>query len=273
MCQEAMGDVVAQTRSERVFKISNDPLLAGVNTPQSGENSLKLTKLMELYTNLQQRVFALEATKTTQAQEIVSLKRRVKKFKKKQRSRTHKLKSLHKVGFSARAKSSDEGLGKEDASKQESIIEDLNADKNITLVNDQEMFDADKDLHGEEVVEEQQELNEEEKAKLFMELLEKRRKFFSTKRTEEKRNKPPTKAQQRSLMWKKRNYQIIRAGGRSKNYLVFSYMLKDFDKEDVETLWKLVQAKYGSIRPEEDYDRVLWGDLKVMFVPYVEEEA
>nr|GEY50461.1 hypothetical protein [Tanacetum cinerariifolium] len=47
-CQEAIGDAVAQTRSERVSKISNDPLLAGVNTPQSGEDSLKLTKLMEL---------------------------------------------------------------------------------------------------------------------------------------------------------------------------------------------------------------------------------
>nr|GFD20608.1 hypothetical protein [Tanacetum cinerariifolium] len=35
---------------------------------------------------------------------------------------------------------------------------------------------------------------------------------------------------------KKSYYQLIRAGGKSKNYLVFSYMLKDFDKEDVETL-------------------------------------
>nr|GEV87016.1 hypothetical protein [Tanacetum cinerariifolium] len=49
-CQEAMGDVVAQTRSERVSKISNDPLLTGVNTPLSREDSLKLTELMELIT-------------------------------------------------------------------------------------------------------------------------------------------------------------------------------------------------------------------------------
>nr|GFA04164.1 hypothetical protein [Tanacetum cinerariifolium] len=32
-CQETMVDTVAQTRSERVSKISNDPLLARVNTP------------------------------------------------------------------------------------------------------------------------------------------------------------------------------------------------------------------------------------------------
>nr|GEU30394.1 hypothetical protein [Tanacetum cinerariifolium] len=66
----------------------------------------------------QTRVFTLETTKTTQAHEIVSLKGRVKKLEKKQRSRTHKLKRLYKVGLSARVESSDdEGLGEEDASK------------------------------------------------------------------------------------------------------------------------------------------------------------
>ncbi|GKC27972.1 putative ribonuclease H-like domain-containing protein [Tanacetum coccineum] len=35
---------------------------------------------------------------------------------------------------------------------------------------------------------------------------------------------------------KKINYQIIRADGSSKMYLVFNYMLKSFDKEDLETL-------------------------------------
>ncbi|GJZ66205.1 hypothetical protein Tco_0622901, partial [Tanacetum coccineum] len=33
--QETMGDTIAQTRSENVSKLSNDPLLAGVNTPRS----------------------------------------------------------------------------------------------------------------------------------------------------------------------------------------------------------------------------------------------
>nr|GEX48533.1 hypothetical protein [Tanacetum cinerariifolium] len=56
---------------------------------------------------------------------------------------------------------------------------------------------------------------------------------------------------------KKRYYKIIRADGSSKIYLIFSHMLKDFDREDVETLWKLVKAKYGSTRPEGDYEKVL----------------
>nr|GFA06196.1 hypothetical protein [Tanacetum cinerariifolium] len=48
-CQETMGDTIAQTRSENVSKFSNDSLLAGVNTPQSDEDRLKLKELMELY--------------------------------------------------------------------------------------------------------------------------------------------------------------------------------------------------------------------------------
>ncbi|GKA15722.1 hypothetical protein Tco_0695469 [Tanacetum coccineum] len=36
---------------------------------------------------------------------------------------------------------------------------------------------------------------------------------------------------------------------------------------------KLVKAKHGLTRPEEGYERVLWGDLKVMLEPYVEISA
>ncbi|GJY26494.1 reverse transcriptase domain-containing protein [Tanacetum coccineum] len=68
-------------------------------------------------------------------------------------------------------------------------------------------------------------------------------------------------------------YQIIRADGSSKMYLVFSHMLKSFDREDLETLCKLVKAKHGSIRPKDGYERVLWGDLKTMFDPHVEDQG
>ncbi|GJX57837.1 hypothetical protein Tco_0287734 [Tanacetum coccineum] len=50
-------------------------------------------------------------------------------------------------------------------------------------------------------------------------------------------------------------------------------MLQNIDREDLETLWKLVKAKHGLTRPEEGYERVLWGDLKVMFEPDVESEV
>ncbi|GKA37432.1 hypothetical protein Tco_0723997 [Tanacetum coccineum] len=136
--QDTMGDTIAQTRFENVSKTSNDSLLAGVNTPRSDEDSMKLKELMEFCTKLQQRVLDLENTKTAQAQEITSLKLRVKKLEKKGGSRTHKLKRLYKVGRSARVISSDEAsLGdQEDASKQGRKINDIDKDAEITLVDE-----------------------------------------------------------------------------------------------------------------------------------------
>ncbi|GKB44513.1 hypothetical protein Tco_0889455, partial [Tanacetum coccineum] len=106
--QETMEDTIAQTGFENVSKTSNDSLLAGVNTPRSDKDSLKLKELMELCTNLQNRVIDLEKTKTSQAQEIISLKIGVKRLEKKNRSKTHRLKILYKVGLSARIESSDD---------------------------------------------------------------------------------------------------------------------------------------------------------------------
>ncbi|GJR00240.1 hypothetical protein Tco_0523224 [Tanacetum coccineum] len=96
---------------------------------------------------------------TTQANEIASLKMRVKKLEKKDRSRTHKLKRLYKVGLSARVESSgdEEDLG-EDASKQGRRIHDIDAHEDITLVNDQDdadIFDVNT-LTGDEVLAEQE---------------------------------------------------------------------------------------------------------------------
>ncbi|GJX58315.1 hypothetical protein Tco_0289705 [Tanacetum coccineum] len=47
----------------------------------------------------------------------------------------------------------------------------------------------------------------------------------------------------------------------------------NIDREDMETLWKLVKAKHGNTRPKETYKRVLWGNLKVMFEHDVESEV
>nr|GEX76023.1 hypothetical protein [Tanacetum cinerariifolium] len=90
------GDNVADEalNAENVSQHSNDPL-------HSGEDSIQLKELMKICTNLRKRVFNLETTKTNQAIEIDSLKRRVKKLENKQGSRDHKLKRIYKVGLSA----------------------------------------------------------------------------------------------------------------------------------------------------------------------------
>ncbi|GJU68865.1 putative ribonuclease H-like domain-containing protein [Tanacetum coccineum] len=68
-------------------------------------------------------------------------------------------------------------------------------------------------------------------------------------------------------------YQLIRSDRSSERYSSMIKMLQNIDREDLETLWKLVKAKYGNTRPEEEYERVLWGDLKVMFKPDIKSEV
>ncbi|GJU97689.1 hypothetical protein Tco_1326960 [Tanacetum coccineum] len=404
------------------------------NTLRSDEDRLKLNELMALCTTLQSRVLDFEKTKTTQANEIASLKMRVKKLEKKRSSRTQKLKRLYKVGLTARVESSgdEEDLG-EDASKQGKRINAIDADKDITLVfvagqnenvveevvnaaqvstvattvtittkeitlaqalealklqnlrlarekaekekeanvalteewdDIQAKIDVDYQLVERFQAEEQEELSDAEKATLFQQLLEKRRKHFAAKSAEEKRNKPPTQVQQRKIMctylknmegkkpkdlknksfdsiqkmfdrafkrmntfvdfrtdlvedsskragaeleqestknqkvdedkdtaelqslmefipdeeevaidvvplatkslkivdWKihkegkKSYYQIVRADGKPQMYMIFSQILKSFDREDLEDLYKLVKARYGSTRPVESMD-------------------
>ncbi|GJY71623.1 hypothetical protein Tco_0475326 [Tanacetum coccineum] len=72
---------------------------------------------------------------------------------------------------------------------------------------------------------------------------------------------------------KKSYYQIIRADGKSQMYMIFSQMIKSFDLEDLEDLYKLVKARYGSTRPVESMDSLLWNDIKIMFEPHVEDEV
>nr|GEV85581.1 putative ribonuclease H-like domain-containing protein [Tanacetum cinerariifolium] len=351
-CQEAIGDTISQTRTMYHFIIKGSGL---------GE------------------------TNTTQALEITSFKRRVKKLEKKQRSRTHKLKRLYKFGLTARVDSSEDepNLG-EDATKQWRI-KAINADEDITLVNDQndaddaEMFDV-YDLHGEHVFFEKDDVDNEvndevqkvadevvedtittkliidaaqvnvaeepvkpkkkdqirldEKAALKLQVALKAKKIFdksfkrvntfepisselvkgSSKRVREEIEQERSKKQKvdddkettklKKLMeiipneeevaidaiplavkspkiidWKihkegkKSYYQIIRVDENSKMYIVFYRMLKEFDREDLEDLYSLVKEKYGSIRPVEDLDLLLWGDLNTMFEPHVEYQV
>ncbi|GJS88176.1 hypothetical protein Tco_0770812 [Tanacetum coccineum] len=63
----------------------------------------------------------------------------------------------------------------------------------------------------------------------------------------------------------------MRDDGKSQMYRIFSHMLKNFSREDLEDLYKLVKGKYELRRPVEDLDLLLWGDLKIMFKPHVED--
>ncbi|GJT93584.1 hypothetical protein Tco_1082429 [Tanacetum coccineum] len=116
---------------ENVPTTSNDPLL-------SGEDRLKLTELMDLCTNLQKNVLDLEKANTAQDSEIASLKKKVKKLERRNKSRTSGLKRLRKVGLARRVESFDEAsLGdQEDASKQGRRIADIDDDAEVTLIDE-----------------------------------------------------------------------------------------------------------------------------------------
>ncbi|GJY42169.1 putative ribonuclease H-like domain-containing protein, partial [Tanacetum coccineum] len=131
-CQEAMGGVIAQTRSERSSKHSYDSPLLGGNTPGSDEERIEqddlmdfvpptphdsplsgghtpgsdegrpnINELMAICTNLSNRVLALEQSKTAQDLVIRKLKKKVRKLEKKLRARTPGMK-LFKIGTSKR---------------------------------------------------------------------------------------------------------------------------------------------------------------------------
>ncbi|GJQ90151.1 putative ribonuclease H-like domain-containing protein [Tanacetum coccineum] len=97
-------------------------------------------------------------TKSNQALEIESLKRRVKSLEKRRKSRTSRLKRLRKVGLASRVESSnDVSLGaQEDASKQGRKITDLDADAEVTLVDETQEINDDNLMFDTGVLEEQE---------------------------------------------------------------------------------------------------------------------
>ncbi|GKA90698.1 hypothetical protein Tco_0812568, partial [Tanacetum coccineum] len=126
--------------------------------PQSGEDSMQLSELMNLCTSLQEKVLDLEKAKTAQAKEIASLKKRVKQLEKRRKLRTPGLKRLRKIGSTSRVESSnDVSLGdQEDASKQGRKIKDLDADAEVTLVDETQEMNDDNLMFDTCVLEEQE---------------------------------------------------------------------------------------------------------------------
>nr|GEV73556.1 hypothetical protein [Tanacetum cinerariifolium] len=60
-------------------------------------------------------------------------------------------------------------------------------------------------------------------------------------------------------------YKIIRADRTHKLFLSFITLLKNFDREDLETLWKLVKERFKTIEPKNFSDDFLLNIRKIMF--------
>nr|GEY27385.1 hypothetical protein [Tanacetum cinerariifolium] len=62
-------------------------------------------------------------------------------------------------------------------------------------------------------------------------------------------------------------WKIIRVGGITQAYQIFEDMLKDFDRKDLDALWRLVKDKFSLAVPTVDKEKALWVELKSLFEP------
>nr|GEU69217.1 hypothetical protein [Tanacetum cinerariifolium] len=60
-------------------------------------------------------------------------------------------------------------------------------------------------------------------------------------------------------------YKFIRADGSHRLFLSFLSLLRNFDREDLEMLWQIVQERFASSKPKKFSDDFLLTTLKVMF--------
>nr|GFA51309.1 hypothetical protein [Tanacetum cinerariifolium] len=58
------------------------------------------------------------------------------------------------------------------------------------------------------------------------------------------------------------HWKIIRVGGITKAYQSIKDMLKGFDREDLDALWRLVKEKFSSAVPIINKEKALWIELK-----------
>ncbi|GKC51250.1 hypothetical protein Tco_1073995 [Tanacetum coccineum] len=290
------GDTIAQTSSENVSKLSNDPLLARGNTLQSGKDKLKLKELMALF----------------------------KKLEKKGGSKTHKLKRLYKVGRSARVISYDEAsLGEINVAEKEvitvdpvitagevvttasvdistasptktTIADDLTIAQTLIEIRSKAiMEEPEKPTKRKDQIKHDKEVAQRLQTQMQSELEEEDRLLEEDKESEELKkcleiipddgddvtiNATPLSTKSPTIVdykiykeGKKSYFQIFRADGNSQMYLTFGKMLKNFDREDLEVLWSIVKARFKKTEPVNYMDNFLLLNLKTMFEHHVED--
>nr|GEX66514.1 hypothetical protein [Tanacetum cinerariifolium] len=60
-------------------------------------------------------------------------------------------------------------------------------------------------------------------------------------------------------------FKIIRADGKHMLFMSFSIMMKNLDREDFESLWKIIKERFEKTKPKNYTDEYLLNTLKIMF--------
>ncbi|GJS88077.1 hypothetical protein Tco_0770713 [Tanacetum coccineum] len=256
-------------RAEHHFPIPHDLPLHTVHSHGSDEGRLQLNELMNLVTKISDRIGALEVdlkkTKKTYSSAYTKLILRVKK-----------LESQLKTGKArrkARVVLSDDEVIEDDSSKQgrklseEEVQEKASTETELFIqeVTPTEVIQAQEGVRkgSAEVVSAACKKGTDSEDVPIVSTAEQRKRKDDGKLL-------VTESEPRKKSMKRDRTERLRDGS-SKNYKILSEMLEDFDRQDVEELYKLVKERYSTSRPE-GYDLMLWGDLHTLFEPDEEDE-
>nr|GFA87831.1 hypothetical protein [Tanacetum cinerariifolium] len=72
-------------------------------------------------------------------------------------------------------------------------------------------------------------------------------------------------SKQQAVKKQKLDEEIIRADGSHQLFLSFLSVLRNFNREDLEMLWQIVQERFASSKPKNFLDDFLLTTLKAMF--------
>nr|GEZ80826.1 hypothetical protein [Tanacetum cinerariifolium] len=221
-----------------------------------------LNKLMETCATLTQKVAHLEQDKVAQALEITKLKQRVRKLESKRRSKHSGLKRLRKV--------------------------ELDADEDVTLVDVDTVVEIDADIQGrmEQDVIAVKEVNaaeptvfdDEEVRPIFKREYNNVQTFLKSDRDEEptkKRHAKETLLQESfkklsaevEVLGSRTYWRMIKVGGIKQAYQSLEDMLKEFYREDLDALWRLVKERFSTTLPTHDKEKALWAELTRLYEP------
>nr|GEW89267.1 copia protein [Tanacetum cinerariifolium] len=70
---------------------------------------------------------------------------------------------------------------------------------------------------------------------------------------------------------KKNMIEIIRVGGATQAYQSFEDMLKDFDREDLDALWRITKENFSTAMRTHDKEKALWAELTRLYKPNVDD--
>ncbi|GJR39162.1 hypothetical protein Tco_1214846 [Tanacetum coccineum] len=268
-------------------------LLHVVHLHGSDKGSLKLQELMNLVTTLSDRIGVLEVdlmkTKQTYSSAYTKLILRIKK-----------LESQLKIGKArtqARVVLSDDEAFEDDSSKQgrklfdeEKASDEVStagakkgtASEKVPIVSNDERRTWSETLRvsykrkspSEKVVEE--EIGTQEELKQDVKEPAAKRKKSIPRKTTRKRQKLEEDAEKDELkgfldIVPREEVPIEYSEEMEVQRIILSEMLEDFDRLDVEELFRLVKERYSTSRPE-GFDLMLWGDLHTLFEPSEDDE-